>query len=192
MSVNGKVQVGTWEYLPEAESILILRENDSLLLNHVFFDKALMLLKYDGVSNNNYFILADQNQIPDLNIVNYLKMLDFRNRGEDLIPLLNGGFLIMDNSEIKGIDGIIPKDGFFFDEKLNQAYEYNNGKIKTYNLKKYKSKITAFFIAQKIKGDYHIGDFVFSDDLEPLKDGKYKMGLFKFIEVVDGRITNAV
>ena len=192
MSINGKVQLGTWEYIPEAESILILRESDSLLLNHVFFDKALMLLKYDGVSNNDYFILADQNQIPDLDIVNYLKLLDHKNRGEDVIPLLNGGFLVMDNSEIIAIDDIISNNGFYFDEKLNQAFEYKDGKIKKYYLKKYKSKNTVFLIAQKIKGDYHIGDFVFSDDLVPLNDGKYKMGLFKFIEVVDGNITNAI
>lgn len=98
----------------------------------------------------------------------------------------------MDNSEIGEIDGIIPKNGFYFDENLSLAFEYNDSKIKKYNLKKYKSKHTVFLVAQKIRGDYYVGDFVFTDDLMPLNDGKYKMGLFKFIEVVDGRITNAV
>lgn len=100
MSKNGKAYVGKWQYLPEAKSILIISDRESLLLNQAFIDSAVMILKYDGAKSNSYFTLADQNQIPDLNVVNYLKLLDYKNRGFETISLTEGGTLVMENSNI--------------------------------------------------------------------------------------------
>lgn len=47
-------------------------------------------------------------------------------------------------------------------------------------------------MAQRIKGNYYIGDFVFTENLQPCSDGKYKLGLFKYIEVKNGKIFKAI
>lgn len=74
MSLNGSVNIGKWEYLPTAKSLLIDRIADKILLNQYFFDPAVMVLKKDG-SNNDNLILANEILLPNLDVVEYLKEL---------------------------------------------------------------------------------------------------------------------
>lgn len=84
MSLSGKVKMGTWEYLAEAKSILIDRVQDQILLNHAFLDNAVMILKFDGTSNDDLFILVNQNIIPDLEVLSYLNsQLIAKNKNRD-------------------------------------------------------------------------------------------------------------
>jgi hypothetical protein len=74
LSRNGKVQIGSWEYFPEAKSLLIDRGGDKILCNEAFIDEGVMILKLDG-TENNFFLFANENVIPDLDGIYYLKKL---------------------------------------------------------------------------------------------------------------------
>ena len=70
VSNNGDVQFGKWELLNRASSILIKYEKSAKLYNHAFFDEGILALKLDG--STDFFILANQNKLPDLNVAGYL------------------------------------------------------------------------------------------------------------------------
>ena len=78
MSLNGQVKIGKWKYLAVAKSILIDRIEDKILLNQYFVNGAIMILKIDG-ANNQQLILANENEIPDLNIEKYMETLYDKN-----------------------------------------------------------------------------------------------------------------
>ena len=77
MSLDGVVQMGSWEYIAPAESILIDRKVDKLLLNHFFFTEALLVLARDGRPDSK-FILANRQLIPDLDVAGYLRTFEAR------------------------------------------------------------------------------------------------------------------
>lgn len=202
MSKNGKVTMGKWKFYPQARSIRIDRGNgDQIFLNQAFFDKTIMVLKYDGDNNNNLFILADKNQIPDLNIVSYLKKLDYDHRQIKSIKLKNNNFLLVENGWNKKdlndlavtFEESTPTNGIYFDKDEKYLFQISNNKIVNQcTLAKYKLRDgRKIVIAQRIKGDYYNGDFVFSEDLEPLNDGIYKIGRFKKIKIREGKIYGA-
>lgn len=72
LSFNGTASVGKWEILIAANSLLIDRGIDKLLLKHDFIDNALMVLKRDDFQTSP-FVLMNSNTIPDLNAEKYLK-----------------------------------------------------------------------------------------------------------------------
>lgn len=74
LSKNGKVQIGAWDYFPEAKSILIDRNIDKILCNEVFIDNGIMILKQDG-TENKFFVFVNENVVPDLDVNKYLKEL---------------------------------------------------------------------------------------------------------------------
>jgi len=87
VSKNGVVSDGDYELLSVANSILLHINGEKRLYNHQFIDNALMILKLDGFSND-FFILANQNLIPDLDIESYLNVkysapvLEIRKQGK--------------------------------------------------------------------------------------------------------------
>ena len=76
MSFNGKVEIGKWKYLSEANLIFIDRLTDKIFLKQSFFDESVMILKIDG-AHDDLFILANENIIPDLDVAKYLSSLNF-------------------------------------------------------------------------------------------------------------------
>jgi hypothetical protein len=77
LSKNGQVQIGKWEYFPEAKSLLIDRSSDKkdiILCNEVFIDEGVMVLRIDGLENR-FFLLANENIVPDLDAIKYLNKL---------------------------------------------------------------------------------------------------------------------
>ncbi|MEN9400217.1 MAG: hypothetical protein RL632_1320 [Bacteroidota bacterium] len=74
LSRNGKVTLGSWEYFPQAKSLLIDRGGDKILCNEAYIDSSVMILKLDG-SANRFFLFANENQIPNLDAIGYLKGL---------------------------------------------------------------------------------------------------------------------
>jgi len=74
MSINGQVTIGKWEYINEARSLLVDRIQDKILLNQIFISHAIMILRKDGFKED-HFILANENLIPNLNIIEYLNFL---------------------------------------------------------------------------------------------------------------------
>jgi len=77
LSKNGQVQIGKWDYFSEARSLLIDRQNDMLLCNEAFIDQGIMILKVDG-TENKFFILANENVVPDLDVNGYLKKIRYQ------------------------------------------------------------------------------------------------------------------
>jgi hypothetical protein len=77
LSKNGQVKIGKWDYFPEAKSLLIDRNVDKILCNEAFIDNGVMILKLDG-TENRFFILANENIVPDLDANKYLKALRYQ------------------------------------------------------------------------------------------------------------------
>jgi hypothetical protein len=71
ISDNGSVTLGKWDLLNKANSILLEFNNSLKLYNHGFLDEAVLILKIDGGSD--YFVLVNQNKIPNLDLENYLE-----------------------------------------------------------------------------------------------------------------------
>ncbi|MEO7044779.1 MAG: hypothetical protein ABI091_05690 [Ferruginibacter sp.] len=115
MSLNGKVLMGSWEYIAAAESLLIDRGTDKVLLKHGFLDKAIMVLRTD----NNFdrpWMLIDEKLIPDLNVEKYLK--DLLINREQLIRINYPGKFYY-YSDIEGL-GLNPQSKVY-DENLDKA-----------------------------------------------------------------------
>ncbi len=124
LSRNGKVTIGSWEYFPQAKSLLIDRGSDKILCNEAYIDSSVMILKLDG-SANRFFLFANENQIPNLDAIGYLKKLRYAklnilekrlNDGRvlevqriwDLEPAKRGDKVTIDAEEIE--DGVYELD----------------------------------------------------------------------------------
>ena len=71
ISDSGNVTMGKWDLLNKANSILLEFNNSLKLYNHGFLDEAVLILKIDGGAD--YFVLVNQNKIPNLDLENYLE-----------------------------------------------------------------------------------------------------------------------
>lgn len=97
LSSNGNVSDGHWEYLPDAELLLIDYGNQKKLYRRQFLDEAILVLKIDTQSTtDNFFVLINENLIPDLNVDRYLKEKYLSNNLESLSDSPNA-----DNNHIK-------------------------------------------------------------------------------------------
>lgn len=71
---EGEIQESTWEYLPTMNSLVITLAGKKILMNEVFADGKALILKKDGVSMD-FLSFANQNELPDLNLLDHLKKL---------------------------------------------------------------------------------------------------------------------
>lgn len=213
MSISGKVTEGAWEYLSEAESILIDRVQDKILLNHAFFDEALMILKYDGSPTEDLFILADEKKIPDLNIINYLnskvgatklkvaktsakKKIHIRQKSEEVLTIFTNykeyddditGFNVGDTGFIKDR---MPQDGLHVSKDGKYNITFNNGSITDYFVAhKYKlSDGTRLIVKSRQFNLPRKGDPAVYENGDPAKSGKFKIGFMNYVTIDNGRI----
>lgn len=137
MSFNGTVQIGSWELLPHGK-LLIDRCADKLLLENMFIDDALMILKKSG-SEDESFVLINEKVIPDLNAIAYLKnketiqeISDAQNK--NLIKLLSSGIItgsyFIKGEKVKSWDGNIVTGTFRSTDKENEMYVVvKNGRV---------------------------------------------------------------
>ena len=206
MSFNGKVEVGKWKYLAEANLIFIDRLKDKIFLKQSFFDEAVMILKTDG-TNEDLFILANENVIPDLDVLSYLSSLIF-----DTLPpvgsnayyqkiLINGDVLSINRGNLNNTevgmdvllnDKLVPNGDYFAPSGLNNkliGYHIVNPKIKSlfwnYTYLTSKGTIT---INLKSEYDFSLGDSVFLND-NPAPNGKYKLEFMCYIIVTNGVVS---
>ena len=91
-SKNGQVKIGKWEYFPEAKSLLIDRITDKILCNEAFIDQGVLILRLDG-TDNQFFMLANENVVPDLDVTKYLKELRYQKLKIKPIYLVDGRIL---------------------------------------------------------------------------------------------------
>lgn len=195
MSLNGQVTIGKWEYLSSAISLLIDRTQDKILLNQNFIDSAVMILKKDGLKED-YFMLANEILLPDLNITDYLKKIYYEKNNIAIRQLKSGEFLEFNNfngsllNNTVTIEGELVPDGEVELEKSKRKCIIKDSKI-------VKILIRETFITNK--GEIVIelqenwsptkGDLVFQNN-SPAPDGKYRIGFMDHIKVENGKIVN--
>lgn len=137
LSKNGQVQIGKWDYFPEAKSLLIDRKNDKILCNEAFIDKGVMVLRLDG-TDSRFFILANENVVPDLDAIRYLKELRYQKLKIAETKLIDGRILEVQRDreweEPQIGDAVTEEaenieDGKYQLDKQNQYYEVKKGRI---------------------------------------------------------------
>lgn len=72
---EGEIQESKWEYLPRVKSIVIEIGGRKILMNEVFADEKALILKKDG-NTIDFLAFANQEKLPDLNLIGYLTSLD--------------------------------------------------------------------------------------------------------------------
>ncbi len=118
LSKNGQAVIGKWDYFPEARSILIDRGNsDKILCSEAYIDNGVLILRLDG-TENKFFVLANEDVIPDLDVNNYLNNVRQQKLHLAFRELSNGKIL-----EIK--DGL----GYMSDGSLGQKVTIDSGKV---------------------------------------------------------------
>lgn len=74
MSLNGIVTIGNWELMPN-KKLMINRVADTIMLQKMFVNDALLLLQKSGTSEMP-FTLINEKVIPDLDAITYLTNLE--------------------------------------------------------------------------------------------------------------------
>lgn len=172
LSKNGQVQVGKWDYFPEAKSLLIDRNTDKILCNEAFIDKGVMILKLDG-TENRFFMLANENIVPDLDAKKYLKQLRYQKLCIAEANLSDGTILEIQREENQYsraevgnpvfVDSETIDDGKYQLAKQNQYFEIKKGRIfKILTETKYtNSNGQEILIQQQNNWEITKGDYVF-------------------------------
>lgn len=187
LSKNGQAQIGKWDYFPEAKSLLIDRITDKILCNEAFIDEGVLILKLDG-TNNKLFVLANQNIIPDLNVLEYLNNHRQIKLNFVFLKLTDGNRLEVEKMEYgpcKIGDRVFinqeqVEDGNFQEYDEKRIFEVKNSKI--FNIIYVKTYETPegieVTIHQKIYWDISKGDTVYinskiiENQLLKLKNGE--------------------
>ena len=198
MSKDGQVNMGKWDYLPEAKSLLIDRGKDTILCNEGFIDEGVMVLKMDG-ANNNFFVLANENIVPDLDAYSYLRKLRYRNLNITTRKLTDGKVLeiIQEKDEWNNpkignqvtIDADDVSDGIYKTDKSNRKYIVKSSRIASIiHEVTYKTKNEIeIMVEQNDQYSYSKGENVWVNGVQAV-DGEYKVIGGRNIIVEKGRI----
>lgn len=137
LSKNGQVQIGKWDYLHEAKSLLIDRNSDIILCNEAFIDNGVMVLRLDG-TESRFFILANENIVPDLDANRYLKELLYQKLKIAETKLVDGRILEVSREEVYSdpeignpvtVEADTIEDGKYQLAEANKYYEVRKGRI---------------------------------------------------------------
>jgi hypothetical protein len=97
LSKNGQAVIGKWDYFPQARSILIDRGNsDKILCSEAYLDNGVLILRLDG-TENKFFVLANEDVVPDLDVNNYLNNVRQQKFNFTFTELVNGKILEIEN-----------------------------------------------------------------------------------------------
>lgn len=197
MSKDGNVIIGSWEYLPIAKSLLIDRGTDKILCNAAFVEEGVLILKMDG-TKDDFFVLANENIIPDLDVYRYLNELKYKNLKIVKKKLFDGRILeVIEPSSFEDtlvgnkvtINNEKVSNGIYKSDLNDQKYIIENSIIKKvlYD-KKYLTKDgVELIVEQSYLYSYAIDDTVKRNGIQ-VRDGKYRIVGAKNIVVRDGRI----
>lgn len=129
LSTYGDVTIGKWEYLVEAQSLLIDYGGKKKLYKHQYLDEAVLALKIDGPDrgDESYYLLANENVVQNLDVKHYLKKKYYEDENINLLLLDDGYEVEIENytasGEIKR-DSSVTIDGVKIDDGV---YYYHNG-----------------------------------------------------------------
>jgi len=131
-SKDGQVTDGKWEYLPEAQSLLIDYGNRKILYRHQYLDEAVLALKIDGRldSEENYFLLVNEKSVPDCDAKSYLRRKYLQTNNIEVKLLSDGTELeITKNQNNSNLNNIVHIDG---KPAIDGVYLVNNKSQKLY------------------------------------------------------------
>jgi len=171
LSKNGQVQIGKWDYFPEVKSLLIDRKADKILCNEAFIDKGVMVLRLDG-TDNKFFILANENIVPDLDAYRYLKKLRYQKLKIAEIKLIDGRILEVQRKDEwrqpqignpVTVEAETIEDGKYQLARYNKLFEIKKGRIfKILTKKMYLTQSgQEIIIQQQVNWEIKKGDYVF-------------------------------
>jgi hypothetical protein len=128
LTLNGAVTEGKWELLPNGK-LLINRVHDRILLENLFIDNALMVLKKSG-SGDIPFILYDPLLIPDGDVVKYLNTVEGKKNIEEVsagvVFITKDGYAtcrtLFPGCRVTSHDGSIPTGNFQMMDKSEESY----------------------------------------------------------------------
>lgn len=197
LSKNGQVQFGKWDYYPEAKSLLIDRNYDKILCKEAFIDRGVMVLRLDG-TENRFFILANENIVPDLDAYSYLKNLRNQKLCIREVKIIDGRILEVEKheewSEIQignsvTVEADLVEDGKYQLAKGNKYYEIRDGRIfKILTETKYTNPIgIVIIIQQQNNWEIQHGDYVFMYG-KPVENGIIDFTKSKNLIVREGKI----
>ncbi len=167
MSKNGQVTTGSWEYLAEAKCLLIDRGTDKILCNENYIDDSILVLKVDGRSDD-FFILANENNIPDLDAYSYLFKALAKKANLQLSKLQDDSYLqfkpdynhssLTSGSKVL-IDFDLAKDGEYISKDETQKFVIKNGEVVSilFLNKHYLENEEYILIETKAKNEVKIG-----------------------------------
>jgi hypothetical protein len=182
MSKAGDVKTGKWEYLSQANSLLIDRGVDKKLYNQGFIDQGIMVLKLDGTIDG-FIVLANENIIPNLDIKKYLKertiaeldlRADFLSNGEliyikKLDPNYPVAIAIGDKVYSNNLECI--NDGLYRIKGFNNSVNVINGKVDFFSFQKeYVLQEGTILIEQDNRYSISKGDLIIHSNFD-LYDG---------------------
>ncbi|MEK6475954.1 hypothetical protein WJR50_00415 [Catalinimonas sp. 4WD22] len=199
ISKEGKVEMGRWEFLEEAHSFLINRENGKFLYNKGFLDKAVLILKVDG-KDNEYLTLANENVLPDLDVQGYLEKLRYRKHNILKLELADGTFLEAErdydtNFPVVGnrvtiVGGQPAPPGKYYLKNDSQILEVAKGKIQAIlQMTQYNYNNRKIEIEQQDPEDISEGDTVIVNGMSPV-EGIYLLSKRRYITVQNGKVAS--
>lgn len=181
LSKDGQVTEGKWDYFPEAKSLLIDRGFDKILCNETYIDDSILVLKMDGIKDD-FFVLANENNIPDLDAYAYLRRLYYNKYGIQTTLLSDDRNLqIKPNyNDTIGIGSVVTidesstQDGSYLTKDGSQKIYVQNNKIfEIKYFKKYKLENgNDLIVEQNNKYSIEVGCTV-SIQNKQISDGEY-------------------
>lgn len=198
LSKDGQVTEGKWDYFPQAKSLLIDRGFDKILCNETYIDDSILVLKMDG-KRDDFFVLANENNIPDLDAYAYLRRLYYDKYGIQNTPLAdnrniqiqpNYSMAIGAGSSVTIDDSSAPDGSYFTKDGTKKIIVINNKIAAITYLTKYKcSNDDYIVIEQNNKYSLEVGCLV-SRNNQPIKDGVYLIeNRLKKIYISDNHIS---
>lgn len=194
LSSDGTVRDGTWEYLPEAQSLLIDYGDTKRLYRHQYLDQAVLALKRDGSSSEDaYFLLANENEIFDCDAKRYLRNKYLSDNNIQVKLLENGQEIEIETTHLSYYkralkNGIRMQDGSYMLKGGRKKIIVKSGNIvNTIRKVDYPEGIEIW----QQKGDPTTGDVVVglkNGEITVKKHGKFKLWIEngKVVKVVDG------
>lgn len=77
---EGVIQESTWEYLPSMNSLAISIDGRRILMNEIFADGRVLILKKDG-NSQDLIAFVNESELPKVDLVEYLNQeLETKNR----------------------------------------------------------------------------------------------------------------
>jgi hypothetical protein len=196
MSKNGQVNKGSWDYLPEAKSIVINRINDSILCNEAYIDEGVMILRLDGTANQ-FFTLANENIIPDLDVYKYMANKRQEKLNIEERRLIDGKLLEIDMGQRDfpaighGVSINLKEvaDGKYQLAHSNEYYEIISSKIiQIIIVKAYENpEGIEFTVHQRNNYQISVGDLVFVNDIL-VKNQTINFSHLERLVVSDGKV----